>query len=209
MSRLIPTHNQTAGESAPVPVLLGEHGAAVFRDGSITALKASSDLNDALDNAAAVITKERKPDDEISATVAPRHFLLAASDSSVLHNGDPVTATGIAALGRKDEILVACETGVQRLYYSDEVIPEPEAIPDGLNEDSCCPRCSRSLLEKSPTAEGLEENDDPTISRKPLIRCGGCGTLYHAHGCHAYEPTCLICLAPTTGHKLWSPEELE
>ena len=190
-------------------IAIGEHGTAILRDASTAVLESSTDLSEALDSAAAIVTRELLNDGDISGAADARHFLLAAADASVLHNGTPLSSTGIAALSRKDEIFVGGESGVRRFYYTDEVLPEPEAVPADLNEDSCCPRCRGSLHAKSPTAEGLAEEDDPTISRKPLIRCGGCGSLYHAHGCYTYEPTCLICLAPTAGHKLWTPEELD
>ena len=211
MAQLFQTPSPTAAESDCSTVPVGTHGTAIWADGSASSLQTPADSDAALASAAAIVTKQGC---DLDGTTASRSdggpdFLLAAAGSSVLHNGTALEPTGIAVLSRKDEILVAAEGSVRRFYYSDEVIPEPETIPEDLSKDSCCPRCRKSLHEPSPTAASGDADADPTISRKPLIRCGGCGTLYHAHGCFAYEPTCLMCMAPTTGHKLWTPEQLD
>lgn len=211
MSQLLHTKPESDSDSNLTSVAISEHGAAIHRDGSLVTLQAATELGEALHSAAALVVPETGTDGD-SANLSGgnmRHFLLASSGAAVLHNGTALRETGIVALTRKDEIFVTSEQGVRRFYYSDEVIPEPEAIPAGLSEDACCPRCQRSLHALSPTAEGLDPDDDPRISRTPLIRCGGCRSLMHAHGCYDYEPTCIICLAPTTEHKLWTPEELE
>ena len=209
MAQLLPKSSQPDSGSDCPAVVIGDLGAAIQHDGSAATLQASADLTDALHHAAAVITPETETDGNNSVGTNTRYFLLASADASVLHNGTALASTGMVALSRKDEIFITSENGVGRYYFSDEVIPEPEAIPPDLSEDACCPRCQTSLHALSPTAAGLKDDDDLRVSRKPLIRCGGCGSLYHSHGCYDYESTCLICLAPTTGHKLWTPEELD
>jgi hypothetical protein len=203
------TPDPDGGPGVTTTVAITELGAAIYQNGSVATLLEAGDVDEALSSAAALVTREADSAGGSSAGATTRHYLLVSSDATVLHNGTALNTAGIAALSRRDEIFVSSEIGVRRYYFSDEVIPEPEAVPADLSEDACCPRCQRSLHVPSPTADGLNEDDDPTISRKPLIRCGGCGSLYHAHGCYDYEPTCLICLSPTTGHKLWTPEELD
>ena len=179
---------------------LGPAGASITAGGELAAQTEANTATDKFgDSRAAAIVRGEGGG---SPSGQAPWYVISAPGVNIVHNGVPLQATGIAELNDRDELVFHGPHGTQRLFFTSKEAPAPEALPDDLSADACCPRCQLPLSGPPP---GLSEDE---LSETPVIRCPTCGTLYHSQRCWSYSDTCIVCGGSTVDHKMWHPADL-